>query len=165
MIDAAVLLIVHNKHIIFIKRNKNLKKHSGEVSFPGGKFEKNIDESYLDTAIRETKEEIGLEKKYYKVLYELPVQVTVSTNFLVHTFVVETNVSKINFKINSAEVEEILLIPINHFFNKKIKVKVPLKIENKFFLNTFYYYKNYLIWGATSRILDSFLEKITDDRY
>ncbi len=164
MIEAAVLLIIYNNKIIFIKRRADLKQHSGEVSFPGGKFDPEVDNSLMETAIREVEEEIGLCRDYYKILYELPVQQTVSTNFLVHTFVAKTIRDNIDFKINCAEVERIILIPVNHFFNEKRKVKVPLKFNNSVYLNTFYYFENYLIWGATSRILDTFLEKITNER-
>jgi 8-oxo-dGTP pyrophosphatase MutT (NUDIX family) len=163
MIDAAVLLIIHNSQIIFIKRTENLKQHSGEVSFPGGKFDPELDRNFLDTAIREVEEEIGLKKNYYEIIDKLPVQNTVSSNFLVHTYVAKTLKKEVSLKINKSEVKRVILIPINHFFNSKIKAKVPLKINGKLYFNTFYYYKEYLIWGATSRILDTFLQKISDD--
>ncbi len=165
MIDAAVMLILHNKNIIFIKRNKNLKQHSGEVSFPGGKFDETVDNNFLDTAIRETKEEIGLTNNCYNVVSELPPQHTVATNFLVHTFVAITTKKNISFNINKAEVEKVILIPIAHFFNNKIKAKVPLKLNNQLYFNNFYYFQNYLIWGATSRILDSFLLEYSNGKY
>ncbi len=159
MIQSAVLLLIlNNNDILFIKRNRNLKFHSGEISFPGGKFDESTDKSFVETAQRETFEEIGLTKDNYSILYELKPEKTVSTNFIVHTFIAKVISDNLNFKINKKEVEEIITIPINHFFNPKYKVKVPLKLEGKTYLNTFYYFRNYMIWGATSRILDNFLK-------
>ena len=66
-------------------------------------------------------------------------------------------------KINKREVEKIIFVPVEHLIDEKYKVKVPLKINSKKYLNTFYYYKNNLIWGATSRILDNFLKIYKND--
>lgn len=158
MIDAAVLLLVTEKdEIVFIKRNEFLKNHAGEISFPGGKFDKNQDKTLLDTAIREVYEEIGVQKDFYTVYGTLPIENTVSTNFRVHTFLAKI-IQSPDFRLNEKEVEKILLIPIKHLKNEKFKQIVPIKIEDRLYNNTFYYYKNYLIWGATSRILDNFLK-------
>ena len=158
MIQSAVLLLIlKNNTILFIKRNRNLKFHSGEISFPGGKYDKSSDNSLIETAQRETFEEIGIKKDNYTILHELAPEKTVSTNFIVHTFIAKANIENLDFKLNHKEVEEIITIPVNHFLNSKYKVKVPLKLAGRLYFNTFYYFKNYLIWGATSRILDNFL--------
>lgn len=50
--------------LVLIRRTKHINdKHSGEMSFPGGKFDPQIDHSYLDTALRELEEELGIPKK------------------------------------------------------------------------------------------------------
>jgi 8-oxo-dGTP pyrophosphatase MutT (NUDIX family) len=158
MVKAAVLLPIYKKNILFIKRNRYLKKHPGEISFPGGKFDHNKDKTFIDTAIRETEEEIGIDRSNIKIIAKLPVERTVSTNFLVYSYVAKINSN--NFNINFNEVEKVILIPIKHLNNDKFKQVVPLKINGEIFYNTFYYYKNYLIWGATSRILDNFFRNI-----
>ena len=144
--------------MLFIKRNGNLSKHAGEVSFPGGKFDKNNDKTLLQTAKREVFEEIGIKENCYTITKKLPEEHTVATNFIVSPFIAKTK-APLMFKINEREVEEIIMVPINHLKNKKFKIKVPLKINGKIFFNTFYYYKKHLIWGATSRILDNFLKQ------
>ncbi len=157
-VHAAVLLLVIEKDkILFIKRNAHLSKHAGEVSFPGGKFDEKTDKNLLETAKREVLEEIGLSDSHYNVKGELSPEHTVSTNFLVHTYIAET-LTIPKFNINKKEVEKIILVPIKHLKNKRYHVKVPLKLNEKLYFNTFYYYKKHLIWGATSRILDNFLK-------
>ena len=153
---AVLLLIVDNDKILFIKRAEHLRNHAGEVSFPGGKFDKNADKNLTDTAIREAKEEIGITNDRFRITGKLPPEYTVSTNFKVYTYIAEVK-NPVKWNINKKEVDRILLVPIAHLQNAKFKVKVPIKIKGKQYLNTFYYYKNYLIWGATSRILDNFL--------
>ncbi len=154
-----LLLILPSDKILFIKRSSNLPIHSGEVSFPGGKFESTLDNDILDTAKRETFEEIGLQYQDYKIIDSLPPHKTVTTNFIVNTFIARLISEKCDFTINHSEVDELITIPISHLRDRKNFVKVPLKIGGDFYYNTFYYYSKYLIWGATSRILDDFFKK------
>ncbi len=157
---ASVLIINFKGSIIFIKRNRNLKNHPGEISFPGGMFDFKKDKDLLDTALRETYEEVGIKKEDLEVIGRLKKFKTVITNIEVHPFVANLNKENYSFKLNSFEVEEILLIPIKELINPKNKVVVPIKLDGKIYPNTFYYYKNNLIWGATSRILDEFLKNL-----
>ncbi|KAH3722965.1 hypothetical protein Pelo_18329 [Pelomyxa schiedti] len=64
-------------------RTKSVGSHKGEVSFPGGKFDTGVDESFCDTALREAEEEVGLRKETVKVLGELE-PYYVSTGFCIH---------------------------------------------------------------------------------
>ena len=159
MKKAAVLILIYKNSIVFIKRNKNLKIHPGEISFPGGTFDKRFDKDLKDTAIRETYEEIGISPDEYKIIKKMHNFYTLITNIEVIPFVAKSNKKELNFKINNSEVEDILIIPIAHLIDARNKVVVPIKFNGKLMNNTFYYYKNNLIWGATSRILDEFLAK------
>ncbi len=155
---AAVLIIIYNKSIIFIKRNKDLKIHPGEISFPGGTFDEKYDNSLLDTALRETNEEIGIKSDDIVILGEMDPFQTLVTNINVVPFIAKSKRENLEFYICPDEVEKILIVPIKHLLDNKFKVKVPLKFHGQLYYNTFYYYKNNLIWGATSRILDEFLK-------
>ncbi len=155
---AAVLIFIYNKSILFIKRNKNLNIHPGEVSFPGGIFDDKYDDSFMDTALRETEEEIGVKPDNIVILGKMNHFQTLVTHIDVIPFIGKSKKEKLVFNICKEEVEKILIVPIEHLLNDKFKVKVPLRINGKVYYNTFYYYKNNLIWGATSRILDEFLK-------
>jgi 8-oxo-dGTP pyrophosphatase MutT (NUDIX family) len=87
---AAVLLPLLHKdeelHILFTKRTQTVKAHKGQVSFPGGVRDPD-DESLLKTALREAQEEIGLRPEDVEILGALDPITTVTTDFLVYTFV------------------------------------------------------------------------------
>ena len=69
---AAVLIIVHSEknipHILLTRRSSKLKYHTGEISFPGGQYSPGQDRNLLDTALRETREEVGLSFKPSDIL-------------------------------------------------------------------------------------------------
>ena len=157
MKTAAVLILIYRDSIVFIKRNKNLKIHPGEISFPGGVYEKR-DKNLLNTALRETEEEIGIKAEEIEITGKMKPFETLVTQIRVIPFIGKSKKDELKFKINKKEVENILIVPVKHLRNEKNKVIVPIKFKDKMFLNTFYYYKNNLIWGATSRILDEFLK-------
>ncbi len=156
---ASVLILIYNNSILFTKRNKNLKIHPGEVSFPGGRFDPQLDKNLLDTALRETEEEIGVTRDKIEIIDRMKPFYTLITDIKVIPYIGKLKIAKFNFKLNENEVEKIIIIPIKHLLNPKFKVRVPLKFRGEILYNTFYYYKNYLIWGATSRILDVFLNE------
>ena len=82
---AAVLIIIHPKnhipHIILTKRSSTLKSHSGEISFPGGQYSPAEDLDLLDTALRETKEEVGLGFRPENIQGRLNSVNTLTSNF------------------------------------------------------------------------------------
>ena len=76
-IESSILVIFINNekkkesNILITQRKNNLRKHAGQVAFPGGRKELN-DKNLLETAIRETEEEISLSKNNYDIIGELP---------------------------------------------------------------------------------------------
>ncbi|HZD82390.1 MAG TPA: CoA pyrophosphatase, partial [Nitrososphaeraceae archaeon] len=87
---AAVLVIIHYgkivPHIILTKRSSNLRSHANEISFPGGKYA-NEDNSLIETAIRETKEEIGIDIMRRDIIGGLARVKTLTSNFTIMPFV------------------------------------------------------------------------------
>ncbi|HZC20260.1 MAG TPA: CoA pyrophosphatase, partial [Nitrososphaeraceae archaeon] len=83
---ASVLLIIHynynTPHILLTKRSSTLRSHSGEICFPGGKFAKD-DRTLYHTAIRETKEEIGLDFKEKDISGSLEAVRTLTSNYMI----------------------------------------------------------------------------------
>lgn len=144
-------------HILFTKRTQTVKVHKGQVSFPGGVRDPN-DHSLKTTALREAREEIGLDPQDVEILGTLEPIATITTGFLVYTFV-GLIPYPYPFKPNGREVAEILVVPY-HFLAD------PTQWSRRFYRSNdipfeayFVCYGDYRIWGATARILKSFFEK------
>jgi len=89
-------------------------RQGGEVSFPGGELDKNEDKSHLETAIRETVEELGIKREKIKVIGQLGILMI--PGVLVNAFIAQVdieNLEEINF--DKTEVEKVFAIPISFF--------------------------------------------------
>lgn len=150
----SISLNIKTPSIIFIKRSNMVKHHKGEVSYPGGVFDRKKDNNLLETAIRETEEEIGVKKSYINIICPLDDELTFSTNFLVRPFLSFINCRKII--PNSIEVEKIIYVPIRNLLLQRTHKELILNNKD-IKIHFSYYYRNILIWGATARILNNFL--------
>lgn len=157
--EAAVLVPMHgwpdNPGLVFTERRSDLKRHAGEISFPGGRRDEG--EELLDTALREAEEEIGLARDNVEVVGALPPIGTFVTNYKVHPFVglIERGMQ---FEPNPTEVESVLVASLDDLeaaYEKRRLVRrgVPIKTDT-------YLISDKLIWGATARILGLLLERI-----
>ncbi len=154
---AAVLLPIYYKqgqyYILFIKRTEWVKKHKGEISFPGGAHEER-DKTLLDTALRECAEEIGLMPDKVEILGELDDVVSVKTNYVITPFVALIP-WPYQFKVDGKETEEIIEVPISALLDKGYSRQELRGGETV--TSYFYNYQGRVIWGATARILNKFL--------
>jgi 8-oxo-dGTP pyrophosphatase MutT (NUDIX family) len=150
--EAAVLVPMHgwpdNPGLVLTERRSDLKRHAGEISFPGGRRDEG--ESLLETALREAEEEIGLVRANVEIAGALPPIGTFVTNYKVHPFVglIERGMQ---FEPNPAEVESVLIAALDDLaagYEKRRLVRrgVPIKTDT-------YLVSDKLIWGATARIL------------
>ncbi len=112
-------------HFLFQKRSEHIRQGS-EICFPGGKFDEDLDETFEDTAIRETHEELGLDKDKIKVISKIDTYVShvYIENYL---GILEIN-SLDDLNINKDEVEKVFTIPVDYFIKNNpetyaIKVK------------------------------------------
>ena len=148
---AAVLVIIHYRkgipHILLTKRSSRTTLHSNEISFPGGSFDK-ADKSIADTAIRETKEEIGLYFQQSDLIGHLDTVQTLTSNFIIYPFV--TLQDKILLRnIPNDEVQDIIDVPLLETLKTIDKDHCYSSFEDAYrFL-----YGSDIIWGATARIL------------
>ena len=141
--------------VIFTRRSMNMKKHSGQISFPGGKFDDG-DKSLGATALREAFEEIGLSSAKVSLWGALPSHETV-TGFRIFPFIGVVNGYEI--QINSvAEVSEVFKVPLEFLLDRRhySKHSVTWNGEKRSYLAV--PYGPYYIWGATARILYNFSE-------
>jgi 8-oxo-dGTP pyrophosphatase MutT (NUDIX family) len=103
-------------HILFQKRAAHIRQ-GGDICFPGGGFEIGIDKDFRDTALRETKEELGIEKKDINIIGQLDTYVA-PMGAIIEPFVAKIKKSVLKkMIIDKNEVEKTLLIPVSFFKN------------------------------------------------
>jgi 8-oxo-dGTP pyrophosphatase MutT (NUDIX family) len=158
-IEAAVLVPMHGwpKHpgLVLTERRSDLKRHAGEISFPGGR--RDGDEELIETALREAEEEIGLAADNVEIVGALPPIGTFVTNYRITPFVglIEEGM---RFEPNPTEVESVLVASLDDLaagYEKRRLVRrgVPIKTDT-------YLVADKLIWGATARILAMLFERL-----
>ncbi|CAH0725525.1 unnamed protein product, partial [Brenthis ino] len=154
---AAVLIPLFVKngelHLLFTLRSSNLKSHSGQVSFPGGKLEEH--EGVVDAALRETEEEIGVFPKSVDVWCEMyPVQGRDKNIIITPVVGVIKDLNLDNLNVNIYEVEEVFSIPMADFCDRT--KHAHLKYEG--FLTPVFIHEKHNIWGITGLITHLFLQ-------
>ncbi|MAJ79946.1 MAG: hypothetical protein CMK30_01250 [Porticoccaceae bacterium] len=161
---AAVLLLLcesgNNFEILLTKRSESVTYHRGEVAFPGGMWEES-DSDMLETAFRETGEEIGLSRDNIEPLTTLPT-VTPHNRQTVVTPFVGCMIGNPGLTVQTSEADCIFRIPVDYFLcpnnyqyllinYKKFKKNVPMV-----------QFQDYRIWGMTLRIIVGMLNSFGD---
>jgi 8-oxo-dGTP pyrophosphatase MutT (NUDIX family) len=158
-VSSAVLVPIYNKegqcHILFIHRTDNVKEHKGQISFPGGARQDG--ESLLDTALRESQEEVGLSPNEVEILGELDDTTTVVSNYIVTPFV-GIIPGPNDLRADGWETDELIEVPIAALLAKSSREDKEEVIGGQPVTSYFYHYGDRVIWGATARILHQFLE-------
>jgi len=147
---ASVLVIIYGNEptILMTEKAKTLKVHAGEIAFPGGKWYAK-DQDLLETAIRETKEELCLEVPKEQVVGQLDSVITLNSKYKITPFVaILENIPSLKV---SSEVESILHIPLVSFLKTMAEDNLPEHRSIKE-MHTFTFEK-YNIWGASARML------------
>ena len=157
---SSVLIILNlvNKTIILTQRAKSLSRHKNEISFPGGRYDA-LDNSLIETATRETEEEIGLIIPRKQVISKLRKTYTLS-GYEVYPYIAFLNTTP-KFIINKSEVQNIVEIPFKIFLNLKNYKKFSFLHKNKIRNTIAIKYKNYFIWGLTAVLLHDLSKRIT----
>ena len=153
--EAAVLVPVvlreEGLQLLFTKRATHLRHHAGQISFPGGRKDE-TDQDLIETALRESEEEIGLYRDRVTPLGWLPSLHTIS-NYTVHPLVgLIRDLGEV--KPNPDEVAEIFEAPLSHFLNRTGHTTAKPKRGKLTQTIHFMPYQDKLIWGATAAILD-----------
>lgn len=159
---SSVLILLYQKdgewHIPLIQRPKYDGAHSGQVSFPGGKQEQG-DASYLDTALRETEEEIGISRDGLMFISQLSSLYIPNSNFVVYPQVCITD-NKPVFNPDLREVETVIEVPVRQLLSPDTIHRFIRSINGVIVDAPFYKVDNYVIWGATAMILSEFLSLV-----
>ncbi|RQG88946.1 CoA pyrophosphatase [Natrarchaeobius halalkaliphilus] len=160
--DAAVLAPIVDRdgedHLLFTRRADHLGEHPGQMSFPGGGAER-VDESILETALREADEEIGLDRSEVDVVGQLD-DIRTVTEYAVTPFV--ARVPDRTYERDDYEVAEIVLLsvsalldPENYEYERRDHPYYGDIVIHYFHVD------GYTVWGATGRILVQLLELAT----
>lgn len=161
-VDAAVLVAIfghpHRPGLVFTERRADLRRHGGEISFPGGRQDR-PEEDLSRTAVREAEEEIGLRGDDVEMLGALPPVGTFVTGYRVHPFVALIP-DDLRFRPNPAEVAAVLLFRLEELrdgfaMRRLVRRGVPIRTPT-------YVVGEHLIWGATARILADLLARLDD---
>ena len=145
--------------LLLTRRTTNLKHHAGEISLPGGSFDKDQDTNIQSTALREAKEEIGLGAEQAEILGFLEPQICLGTGFIV-TPIIAHVVSSFVPQIDTNEVEELFSVPLS-FFTNNTNLNHEHRIFDQIKWSVYsYHYEDYLIWGLTAQIIRKFCNKI-----
>lgn len=147
---SAVLLLLDSKgRLLFTKRSRQVKTHKGQYSFPGGKKEAG-DKTLLDTALRETWEEIGVDCRLISRIKSLSPTYS-PLGFIIHPFLgyLEEGAP---FILQKEEVCRIIRVPLL-FFQKTRPLTRIFKRSGRSIKVDFYSFGPHVIWGATARIL------------
>ena len=147
---ASILVVIYGKDpiVVMTEKPKHMKFHAGEISFPGGKLD-STDSDLLQTALRETSEEIGLTISKEQVIGQLEPVITLNSKFLILPFI--SVVDEISPLSANCEVEKIFHIPLESFL--KTAAKDPDPSHNIIQEMYTFEYQNQIVWGASARIL------------
>ena len=166
MTSAAVLvpLILHNDglHLLLTKRTDSVEHHKGQISFPGGMSDPG-DPTAIDTALRETDEELGIPPSFISILGTID-DIRIPTGFVV-TPVIGYIASLPPFRINADEVAEAFQIPFSVFFNPSVR-RSELR-ELRGMKRQVYYYDVWKepVWGATAAIIKQFTDLLSRGKH
>ena len=159
LMPAAVLLLLYAKegayHVLLNKRSELVEHHKGEISFPGGARDPE-DRDFLDTALRETEEEMGVSRGDVTILGELDDIVTRS-NFGVRVYV-GTIPYPYPFKPSQDEIAEVLEVPLSVLQDPANLRQDSRWVDNQLTTSYAYACGDHLVFGATATILEQFLD-------
>jgi 8-oxo-dGTP pyrophosphatase MutT (NUDIX family) len=158
--DAGVLVALYldsgQLHAVFTKRRDDLRRHPGEISFPGGRRE-DTDPDLLATALREAEEEIGLARSAVRVLGALQPTPTIVTGYAIYPFVglIEPGMA---WTLSPREVAQVLELPLDDLLagygrRRLLRRGVPIRTDT-------YAVGDDLIWGATARIVADLFDRL-----
>ncbi len=142
---------------VLTRRRADLRRHAGEISFPGGRRDPGEKELVV-TALREAHEEIGLPPASVHVAGALPPTPTIATGYAIHPFVGAISRPQ-GWSPSEREVEEIIEVPLSvlsggYGRRRLIRRGIP-------FVTDTYELGDSLVWGATARILAGLLSRLS----
>lgn len=165
--EGGVLILLYPRaerlHFVLTRRTETVRSHKGQISLPGGKREES--ESLIETALRETNEEVGVPRDSTEVIGRLSALYTPPSNYCIHPFVAHRFMAP-TFRPDPVEVAEVLEVPLTTLLDPAIR-KVELWSDPRFESPRrvpFFDIHGQVVWGATAMILSEFVTLLEDER-
>jgi 8-oxo-dGTP pyrophosphatase MutT (NUDIX family) len=158
--DAGVLVPLYERdgefHAVFTKRRDDLRRHPGEISFPGGRRDDG-DSDLSETALREAEEEIGLPRSDVEIVGALQPTPTIATGYSVYPFVGLIEPGH-EWKLSPREVAEVIELSFaelreGYARRRLLRRGLPIRTDT-------YLVGEHMIWGATARIIADLFDRI-----
>lgn len=159
---AGVLVLIYPKknrlHLVLTKRTQTVAHHQSQISFPGGRMDK--DESPVEAALREAKEELRIDPAATRILGELTPLYVPPSNYTIYP-VVAAMEKRPHFQPSPEEVAEVLEIPVAHLLKPENVRREAWTLRGMEVSVPFYSFRGHKIWGATAMILAELVEIIS----
>lgn len=167
---AAVMMLFYPKqgmtHLVLIIRNSYEGVHSGQIAFPGGKWETE-DENFSATAFRETHEEVGIARSQIEIIKSFTPTYIPPSNFMVHPFFGICK-EEVCFVPDPAEVSGIIELPLSVFLSDAIVIDATLATSYASSISVpAFQIEGHVVWGATAMMLSELkdvLKSVLDSR-
>jgi 8-oxo-dGTP pyrophosphatase MutT (NUDIX family) len=159
LVKAAVLMPLVDRGepvLVFAKRTERVGTHRGQISFPGGRVDPS-DAGFLEAALRESEEEIGLPRTAVEPLGALDDTETVATQFIITPFVGVVR-APVAWQPDGHEIEKVIEVPLaalRDLANLRVEYRERGGVRHEVL---FWDYQGETIWGATARILKQYLD-------
>ncbi|MFZ4399051.1 MAG: NUDIX hydrolase [Bacteroidales bacterium] len=162
---SSVLILLYPKenelYTVFIKRQEYKGVHSGQIAFPGGKYEKE-DLDFINTALREANEEIGIDVSFVEILGELSELFIPPSNYLVFPVVAYMPFYPV-FKPQIKEVNTIIEVRLSDLLSpENVSENEFNGVGNKKIIAPCYIFNNYKVWGATAMIVSELIDVLNN---
>lgn len=159
--NAAVMMLLYPKngrtHLVLIVRNSYEGFHSDQIALPGGKYEAK-DQTYVNTALRETHEELGVHPESIEIIMPFTNLYIQVSNFMVYPFLGICK-EEIVFVPDGTEVVNIIELPLNDFLNDDLIITTTMSTSYaKNIEIPAFKIKEHIVWGATAMMLNELKE-------
>jgi 8-oxo-dGTP pyrophosphatase MutT (NUDIX family) len=160
-VAAAVLVALYKDgedelRVVLTKRRGDLRRHAGEISFPGGRRDPE-DDTLADTALREAEEEIGLARAQVSLVGALERTSTFATNYAIYPFVGVIDKQR-TWRASAREVEQVIEPSLREILAGRTRTQIERRGFR--FETDAYVFDGQLVWGATARILEDLLARV-----
>jgi 8-oxo-dGTP pyrophosphatase MutT (NUDIX family) len=148
-------------YLVLTRRTEALPRHRGQISLPGGRFDPG-DGSLLRTALRETREELGVDPSALTIWGQLPPVWITASHYRVAPYVAYTPVRP-EFRPAPSEVAEVIEVPLPLLLDPTTVAEEIWEIQGEPRKVSFYRHREHKIWGATARVLGSLVALLTPE--
>lgn len=162
---AAVVVPIYRaprNSIVFVRRALHLRRQPNHIAFPGGVADENDGDDRLATALRELHEELGVDADRVTIVAQLPPRAAVAAAFTLTPYV-GILPADVVLVPDAAEVAEVIEVPLDAVFAPGALYEAQTDLGERIVLSPNFDYGTVHVWGATGRILRSFVEMVCDD--